>query len=205
MTFPYSYPWTSSARVSSFVKYFIRSQLNLPCFNLGPFLHDGSSGDIRTSLFLSSCSLKFFFYEHWASQKKDTFKSNKKYVNKQTWHTLDLESSQREGRKGSQRIQIPSETLQWATGANSGLYHSPPHPRPAPTLLRYNWHTTLCKFKVYNNVLIWHTYVLQNNYHLHHVTYLPFLFHGENTKNPLWPGGLGWLSRGRCWLWIHVE
>ena len=29
-----------------------------------------------------------------------------------------------------------------------------------PALLRYNWHITLCKFKVYS-VLIWYTYILQ--------------------------------------------
>ena len=40
-------------------------------------------------------------------------------------------------------------------------------------LLGYNWHIILCKFKVY--MLIWYTYILQNDYHrsvtwhLHHV------------------------------------
>ena len=34
-----------------------------------------------------------------------------------------------------------------------------------PALLRYNWHITLCKFKL-SNVLIWHTYILQNAYNL---------------------------------------
>ena len=33
-----------------------------------------------------------------------------------------------------------------------------------PALLRYNWHVTLCKFKVYS-VMIWITYILQNDYH----------------------------------------
>lgn len=35
---------------------------------------------------------------------------------------------------------------------------------PPPALLRYNWHTTLCKFKVYN-VMVWYTHILQNVYH----------------------------------------
>lgn len=35
---------------------------------------------------------------------------------------------------------------------------------PPPTSLRYNWHGTLCKFKLYN-MLIWYTYTLQNDYH----------------------------------------
>lgn len=30
------------------------------------------------------------------------------------------------------------------------------------TLLKYNWHTTLCKFKMYK-ILIWYTYVLKND------------------------------------------
>lgn len=34
---------------------------------------------------------------------------------------------------------------------------------PTPDLLKYNWHIKLYKFKVYN-VLIWYTYVLQNDY-----------------------------------------
>ena len=34
-----------------------------------------------------------------------------------------------------------------------------------PSSLRYNWHITLCKFKVYK-VLIWYTYILQNDYSL---------------------------------------
>ena len=33
-----------------------------------------------------------------------------------------------------------------------------------PTLLRYNWHITLCNFKVYN-MLIWYTYILQYDHH----------------------------------------
>lgn len=40
---------------------------------------------------------------------------------------------------------------------------------PAPALLSYNWHITLCNFKVYG-----YTHILQNDYyhswHLHHTT-----------------------------------
>ena len=32
-------------------------------------------------------------------------------------------------------------------------------------LLRYNWHTTLCKFNIYN-LMIWQTCMLQNYYHI---------------------------------------
>ena len=44
-------------------------------------------------------------------------------------------------------------------------------------LLRYNWHKTLCKFKVYN-VMIWYMYMLWNNdhnkvsWHIYHLTSL---------------------------------
>ena len=43
--------------------------------------------------------------------------------------------------------------------------------------LRYNWHITLCKFKVYN-VLIWHTYILQ---------YYSVQFSRSVVSNSLWP------------------
>ena len=54
-----------------------------------------------------------------------------------------------------------------------------------PPLLRYNWHITLCKLKVYS-VLIWCIYILQNDnhhcmsYRIHPVELLPFLFCGED-------------------------
>ena len=35
---------------------------------------------------------------------------------------------------------------------------------PPQALLKYNWHITLCKFKVYS-VVIWYMYILQNDYH----------------------------------------
>lgn len=40
-----------------------------------------------------------------------------------------------------------------------------------PALLRYNWNTPLCEFKVYS-VLISHIYILQNNYHCSVNTYI---------------------------------
>lgn len=33
-----------------------------------------------------------------------------------------------------------------------------------PALLRYDWHITLCNFKM-SNLLVWYTYILQNDYH----------------------------------------
>ena len=34
----------------------------------------------------------------------------------------------------------------------------------SPALLRYNWHKTLCKFKVHH-ILIWYTYISRNDGH----------------------------------------
>jgi len=44
------------------------------------------------------------------------------------------------------------------------LYHLSHQGSPPVYIVRFNWHTTLCKFKVYS-MMIWYIYILWNDCH----------------------------------------